>query len=524
MDYIDYWKKNHETELVNTIEKFEEEFNISLNNSRLYFPMLYKFSKNSQLKYWDREVFSVIKNKVREIENQLGVKKVIDVLLENLDLFVSMFEGLKTIEDRIVVMNKFRGSEEMRAKIFIVSIWNDLLNTSYSDNLKLLIKFYGEVARKNQDQKNLTPQIEYLSKRGFRNITDLSDVDIRNAISHGGVRYDSNGKIFFSFSQGQKYGEKTISYFNLITNLKEIFDATSAMCLFWISYLCEKNIDYFQIKTSENASEKVKNFFEKISFSTLFIECTSLNEIELNGKGLSVNIEFNHPNLEINSRYIFGIQSALKIYRNRSLSDKDSVFIAFHSTRTMNSFFRISGRILNELVSNKIDFQKAILKIAPDSMMWGVNDEPRNETDDLFRYYEDIETEEYCITEISDISLEDTKRFSAVLYLKGDKNKFNIRKLIKDATNQLKQIENYGFTSNKVKHGSMNADILYLTVYKNEIRRGKNRELYPDNDNFVVYVQYDIDKKFPIRNNFVDSLLQKNREANLEFNWNPNYK
>lgn len=68
MDYIDYWKKNHETELVNTIEKFEEEFNISLNNSRLYFPMLYKFSKNSQLKYWDREVFSVIKIKLEKLK------------------------------------------------------------------------------------------------------------------------------------------------------------------------------------------------------------------------------------------------------------------------------------------------------------------------------------------------------------------------------------------------------------------------------------------------------------------------
>jgi len=50
--------------------------------------------------------------------------------------------------------------------------------------------------------------------------------------------------------------------------------------------------------------------------------------------------------------------------------------------------------------------------------MFPINDEDRNEFEDSFRYYPDIETDDYRLTEIEDISLEDKKRFKAVAYLK----------------------------------------------------------------------------------------------------------
>lgn len=106
-----------------------------------------------------------------------------------------MYEQLLDIEERINLMELFNGSEELRAKLFAVGIYNDLLNSAYSNVLKLIIKFHGEILGKNQDQKTLTPQIEYLRKRDYNLITDISDSDVRNAISHGGIRY--NNTIFF---------------------------------------------------------------------------------------------------------------------------------------------------------------------------------------------------------------------------------------------------------------------------------------------------------------------------------------
>lgn len=524
--YIEDWEKENETDLAKMVEKFQKDFGISLSNLGSYFPILYKFYKNSQIKYWNKEIFDFSVSKIKELEGSLGKEIFIQTLLINLDLWISMYESMLSIEERIILMNKFRGSEEMRAKIFTVSIWNDLLNSSYSDALKLYIKFYGEIEGKNQDQKTLTPQIYYLKKREYDKLIDLSDEGIRNAISHGGVRYSGQNKIDFSYTQGNVHNSKSILTFDLKVNLQEIFDSTSAVCLSWIYYLCKTGTSIEKILASDIISDKSKNFFEKIYFSTLNIECTSLYNINIMGDKdrVSFNMEFNHPDLSIIQRYWIGINAALKIFETKNLRANDSVYVSFYSKRTMVSFFRISSLTLSRLISNKINFLQTIEEIGSEQMMWEVNDEIRNDTDDLFRYYEEIETDNYKITEISDISLEDVKRMSAVVYLKNEENKFKTRKIIKEIVEYLKRVENFGNPTTKVKHGKIEADILYLTIYKNEIRRGKSRELYPQNENFISYVQYDINKKFPIKITLVDGLLKKNREGNIEYNWNPNFK
>ncbi|HFU4065428.1 TPA: hypothetical protein ACGO51_002365, partial [Streptococcus suis] len=198
--------------------------------------------------------------------------------------------------------------------------------------------------------------------------------------------------------------------------------------------------------------------------------------------------------------------------------------ISFQSSKSMNSFFNISTKDLIDFSNDKIVFEDVVKSAMQESMMWETNDEVRNEIEDNFRFYPDINSEGYTISEITDISLENVKRFSAVFVLIKAVTKFQIKKLIKEAIEQIAGIENYGFANTKVKHGEMSADIVYLTVYHNQLRRNNKRELFSENDNFICYVQYDRSKKFPIHNTIVDPYLKKNREGYLEFNWNPNYR
>ncbi|MCC9987304.1 hypothetical protein HK339_00220, partial [Streptococcus agalactiae] len=151
----------------------------------------------------------------------------------------------------------------------------------------------------------------------------------------------------------------------------------------------------------------------------------------------------------------------------------------------MNSFFNISTKQIIAFSNGEIEFEEVVRAVIPDSMMWEINTEERNEIEDNFRFYPDINGEAYTISEITDISLENVKRFSAVFVLSKTVTKFQIKKLIKEAIEQISSIENYGFASNKVKYGKMSADIVYLTVYHNQLRRNKKRELFPENDNFI---------------------------------------
>ena len=523
-EYKEWWEQTREGSELNFLNsQFSKNFSEELVNFELR-PLFYKFFQNKQLKHWNREGFEFLNSKIYQLESQLGLEKFTTIFLNNLDLWISMYEQLLDIEERINLMELFNGSEELRVKLFAVSLYNDLLNSAYSNGLKLIIKFYSEILGKNQDQKTLTPQIEYLRKRTYNLITDISDSDIRNAISHGGIRYNNN-TLAFHFTQGSSPGQKEISTFQFITDIKEIFDITSSMCLSWL-YFWSQNVSLDKLKNFNNFSKTSIKFIDKLFLSTLLFECKQIDSlIPMYAKdSKQYNLEFQHDNLDINSRYLLGIYSAQKFLLMKKISSGNYIHISFQSSKSMNSFFNISTKDLIDFSNDKIEFEDVVKSAMQESMMWETNDEVRNEIEDNFRFYPDINSEAYTISEITDISLENVKRFSAVFVLSKAVTKFQIKKLIKEATEQIAGIENYGFANTKVKHGKMSADIVYLTVYHNQLRRNNKRELFSENDNFICYVQYDRSKKFPIHNTIVDPYLKKNREGYLEFNWNPNYR
>lgn len=352
----------------------------------------------------------------------------------------------------------------------------------------------------------------------------MSDSDIRNAISHGGIIYNGNS-LKFQFTQGNISGNKEVSTYQFKTDIKEIFDIASSMCLSWIYYL-QNNISFIDLHNSQYLSEESKIFIDRISLSTLLFECKRINSVVplSNKDSRQYNLEFTHNNLSITERLYLGIESATKFVIQKKLQPGDYIHVSFESPKTVSSFFTIPTEHFINYSMGAINIEEIVDLNKKEMLMGEVNDENRSEIEDKFRSYLDINNEEYSIIEIEDISLEDVKRYSAVLIRNKKSTKFQLKEMIKKAIEHIISIENYGFTSHKVKHGDMPADIVYLTVYNQELRRRKKRELSPENDNFICYVQYDKNKKFPIRNNLVDPYLKKNREGNFEFNWNPNYK
>lgn len=150
-DYLKVWINTNEETENKIVNDFLSDIDIELEGNYLYKNIVYKFCKNEQLKYWNREIYYFIDNKIKKLEN-----KLLNVIVDNLDLLIKSYEKLLTIEERIILMEKFNGSEELKANIFSLNIYNDLLNSSYSSLLKLFIEIEGVVEEKNLFQKNLT--------------------------------------------------------------------------------------------------------------------------------------------------------------------------------------------------------------------------------------------------------------------------------------------------------------------------------------------------------------------------------
>ena len=203
-EYLKEWIRTKEKEENEIVDRFLLDFELENLDNYLFKGIIYTFSKNEQLKYWDKDIYELIDRKILEIEQSIGKNKFLEILVDNIELLSTAYEKLLDIEVRMGLMKKFTSSEELRAKFFSINIYNDLLNSSYSNILKLFIRFQGEIEGKDLSQRYLTPQIECLRKRNYGKLTELSDSDIRNSISHGAVDVINN-KIEFIYRKGEKY-------------------------------------------------------------------------------------------------------------------------------------------------------------------------------------------------------------------------------------------------------------------------------------------------------------------------------
>lgn len=523
-EYLKEWIRTKENEENEIVDRFLLDFELKNLDNYLFKGIIYTFSKNEQLKYWDKDICELIDRKILEIEQNIGKDKFLEVLVDNIELLSTAYEKLLDIEERMGLMKKFTGSEELRAKFFSINIYNDLLNSSYSNILKLFIKFQGEIEGKDLSQRYLTPQIECLRKRNYGKLTELSDSDIRNSISHGAVDVINN-KIEFIYRKGEKYERKERYTYDFILDLNEVFDAVSATCLRFFIYLIKHGGSEQQLLSNFNISKIGQEFINKQSLSTILMKCISYYSFNPfgNNEKEQFNIEYIHPDLDTSLRFEFGVSVGIGIGEERNIKNNDSIYIGFKSKKSLTSFITIDASHIINIINELENIDEVLLKIASQSMMWEVNDEIRNDTEDLFRHYEDINSNKYKVAEIEDISGDELKRFKGIMYIE-EGSKFYVKKFVEEAIEKLRIIENYGFNNIKVKHGKMEADVIHLSVYKKEIRRNSNKSWLPNNENFICNVQYDINKKFEIRNKLVDNKLKPERVGYLEYKWNPNFK
>ena len=195
-------------------------------------------------------------------------------------------------------------------------------------------------------------------------------------------------------------------------------------------------------------------------------------------------------------------------------------------TRETGEFSKINENLLKLDIEYKEDyiFQRVLYEFFSNEQLKNWNTDTLNFINNKFFQTENIETESFKITEISDISLEGYKRFKCNIYFKEDIKKFYVKKFVEEAIENIKILKNYGFSTNRVKHGDMEADAIHISAYKKDLRRGEKRSWRPENDNFICIAQYDTNKKFSIKNNLVDSKLSPERKGNIEYRWNSNFR
>ncbi|MDR0298853.1 MAG: hypothetical protein LBI13_02055 [Streptococcaceae bacterium] len=529
VDFIVWWENNKEAAGTEKIEKlFQAEI------PRLLYPLLNKFYVDNQMKNFDVDYQNEIRGIFENYEQYLSSGEIAELFVSKFSKLVSTIKTLESISSRLDLLEKFQEREDIKAQAFTVPIFSDLLNYSYSDILDLFICFQEKTEQTEQNNVSLTQKINYLSggKRtiSYAKLIEIVNHSLRNAMAHGKVVYGQD-KLMLTYAETvnkvTEFVTTEFSYFQLKDEIQKFYDCLTAMLYGWLS-LCARHIAEFEKKINSVGMRNLDKDVIRLAFSTLENSCESIETINILGNedDQQLNFEFTHPNLSVNERLGFALYVAIYGYK---LFDNDfvrSIYVSFYASRTMNSFLLINVDIIKELISEKISLEQAVSKIIADGgcMMFEPNTEVRNETLDSFKGFSDIKGNDYTITDIYDSSLEDKKRMIGDIYIEESLKKKQLEKMVIEAVSKLVTTENFGNPKDKVKYGKMEADIVFLSIYKKKYRRGKHKEQFETNENFIGLVQYDKDKHFPIKDIALRGNLKKQRIGNYEFSWNPNVK
>ena len=218
------------------------------------------------------------------------------------------------------------------------------------------------------------------------------------------------------------------------------------------------------------------------------IHCRYITEVPDN-KQLNLDIYTENTS----QAFIFQTALMLSMLVYPQLSDYKQYLIAFSGERLQTSWIRFTNQEVYDAI-NQIQPLDQVVQAAikrKDIMMF----EPSTEDVDLqeIKYFRfpNYKTNDFFINQVADASIEDRKRIKYHLFIGTEVNKERIIELILKSIQWAKRLKNVDSPTLHRKCGDMDADAIYINVYRYDGR--KEKELYPQNENFVCFVDYNID-------------------------------
>lgn len=486
-----------------------------------HYYVLFNYFVHGKLSNYDKKYLLDFYNMIEENINNKSI------FIKSLSTYktdiVNNLEKMEKFIFRLNTSEQYKGSQVQRIELFQKQILDEIINQIYESLLNIFIKYYAELEdNPSLISMPLSSKIEFLDSRNLGVITKLVQPGIRNATSHNGVTYTQNTIKFTSKVQGKHFELEIPSYEftqSLNTLVKKINGALLSNIIFLNTY------DILELKNFVLPQGTALTDFQilqsKVIFSTPDQKCILFEAINNHFTNYQINIKHDGVNMNKEEKVLFFyyIMEKVESFNNDKL-DFD-IFISQESSKSIVSFIKYSREYITSYTSDELSESEISNHFRVNSIIFDVNPEERNLKSDIFLGYDDIVEENYEIINIEDISTPELKRFRATAFVDDSTS---IKGTIDSIIDDLKKIESYGFSNQEVKHGKMEADILFINIYQNKSDYFNNtKSTLPKNNNFIACVQYDKKKIFPLKHNFQKNFLTFETVDKIQYRWNPNF-
>ena len=292
-------------------------------------------------------------------------------------------------------------------------------------------------------------------------------------------------QICFYYTEQHVQQSKEMHLYEFDQLIDKVYDSVGAILLSLASFM---NHHLSLLRYDKSKPEYVPFSVLSLSLSIPGIYCQSINDIG-NSKQLNIEIEIENTNRDYISKIAI-LLSPLVFERYKSY---DQYLFSFTSTRMMTGWIKFKNQDILDMIEDnkKPDIVMSEIIDRKDFLIFSPSTEEIDLNEAKYFCFPNYYASSFKINNVQDASTLDRKRLKANMYIGDLCDREEILLAIRKAIEWLSTIKNPASPVCAQKHGTMPADSAYINVYRIDGR--KSKELLISNDNFVCFVDYNID-------------------------------
>lgn len=486
-----------------------------------WFQAVSTFLEKEPYSLWNQDVantaFSQLESYYSKIDN-------IDSLIPAIQYFFSALSAYHDIAEATVEIGKVMESSEIMSRLYRLPVYTLVLESCITQLYKFFAAHLNLIVQEDlSSQVKLGSLVNLMNKHGLADFCIGVDVDIRNSISHG-TYFILHKEVIFYFSEKGRRGSssKKIQDYTFDKLINQAIDTASGILLGTIRFFVRHSDIYHSYFNKFREIDFTSISAMKLLLTTQKARCSYIETSEYERPQIEIrfNVDFKQKS-ELMSLAIF---TALAI--NSQFPRYLDYFIGFDGNNLLSSFIRFRKEEIEKYVSGEITLEElARTPIDNDRLLIWDFHEP---SEDVARYkyfrYRPIEGNGWRVRSISDASTQEKKRFRAELYVGETTDRSEIKRMVGEAINAVRVLFNPPRENNATKNGDMDADAVYMNVYRKYHRYSK-KELFSSNLNFVLVANYNARNMKPLPNGGLPekiwAALDKEKHNDVLLAWNP---
>ncbi|RAS83086.1 hypothetical protein [Priestia endophytica] len=528
--------KYHNDEI--SIEKIENMYKEKIDSNITKIPKIWlatikDFLFEDEKLFWEKEISEAVYTKICELNNAASNDNIFfERFYSSLEHFFIALSGYDDIINTLNLFKEYSIPNELELRMHYLPTYNSIVEGCLANLFKFLRDNLDLADSKNLlEQTKLDGLVNIMRTRGLEILITDIDIDIRNAINHGGIYvHDEKGVTFFYNKRQKGTLSKELSTYDLERKITKLIDCASSIFVGILRFFIDKGITLDRLKRYSNQENiLVYQSLVRLELSTFHKKCLFLtNDFNINTQN-QITASFHTEELSVGEKLEFALLTFFRLYHY--FPNHQRFFLRFSSERALPSVIGVNISDIEDFVNGKIanpeDLASLIVhKETP--ILWEPSVEEIDIKEAKTAYYSNIKNNDYEITDIKDVSTENQKRFRANLFIGEVTRKNHVKKAVRDAINEIKLLKNYPKLQHRIKHGDISADAIYINIFKQKARKGRReKHLISNNENFIATVQYNNNLKnkqtHEIERNGVWKDFIFRQEGDIEYGWNPNF-